>query len=168
MVIEEENNENGSNVHISSQLSSKMIVDLMDKYPNLKKITCPPSIYNRISKKYLEVLEELEIDVEVKHNWRTPKKYSDEKKKEIIDLIKNGSTPFEIAEHLNLPLKTVYYMKNSYDKEKIKLKRGKKNKYDDSIRTRIKNLYKSGVSAQKIAKKEKIPIRTIYYIIKNG
>jgi len=168
MLDENKNKENKKTVHISSQLSSKMIVNLMDEYPNLKKITCPPSIYKRISNKYLEVLKELEIEVEVKHNWKTKRKYSDEKKEEIVNLIKNGQTPSEVAEYLNLPLKTIYYMKNSYDKEKIKLKRGKKNKYNDAIRTRIKNLAKSGVPVKKIAKKENIPLRTVYYIIKNG
>ena len=36
-------------VHISEQLTSGRIIRLMNTYPSLKKITCPPSIYNRIS-----------------------------------------------------------------------------------------------------------------------
>lgn len=168
MLDKDKNKKDEETVHISSQLSSKMIVNLMDEYPNLKIITCPPSIYKRISKKYLEALEELEIEVKIKHNWTTRIKYSDEKKEEVIELIKDGQTPTEVAEYLNLPVKTIYYMKNSYDKEKIKLKRGKKNKYNDATRTRIKNLAKSGVPVKKIAKKENIPLRTVYHIIKNS
>ncbi|RBQ24332.1 hypothetical protein ALNOE001_02540 [Candidatus Methanobinarius endosymbioticus] len=153
-------------IHISSQLSSKLIVELMDEYPNLKKITCPPSIYKRISKKYLEVLKELGIIVEIKHNWGNRKKYSDEKKKEILELLKQGKTPLQIAEKVNLPLKTIYYIKNSFKDESLKLKVGKKSKYSDSIWTNVKNLAKSGISPQKISKRENIPLRTIYYMIK--
>jgi len=154
-------------IHISSQLSSKRIIELMDEYPNLKKITCPPSLYNRISKKYLEVLGELGIIVEVKHNWGTKKKYKDEKKEEVINLIKEGKTPFQIAEKLNLPIKTIYYLKNTDKNEKIPLKRGKKSKYSYATLTKIKNLAKSGIPPKKISKQEKIPLRTVYYIIKN-
>jgi len=56
-------------VHISTSLGSKKIMELIDKYPNLKIVTCPKSIYNRISKKYLEVLEKLGITVKIKYNW---------------------------------------------------------------------------------------------------
>lgn len=159
------NNDNADIVHINSQLSSKKIVELMDEYPNLKKITCPPSLYKRISKKYLEVLEELGIEVEVKHNWGFKKKYKDEKKEEVINLIKEGHTPSQIAEKLNLPIKTIYYLKNSSENEKIPLKIGKKSKYSDATITKIKNLAKSGIPPKKISKQEKIPLRTIYYII---
>lgn len=157
----------GEKVHVSCQLSSKMIVELMDEYPNLKKISCPPSIYNRISKKYLEVLKELKIKVEVSHNWGAKRKYSDDKRKEVIELIKQGKNPSQIAEKLDLSLKTIYYLKDSSSEEKIKLKMGKKSKYPDFIWTKVKNLAKSGVSPQKISKKEDIPLRTIYYMINN-
>ncbi|WP_225370322.1 hypothetical protein [Methanobrevibacter arboriphilus] len=51
MLDKDKNKKEAETIHISSQLSSKMIVNLMDEYPNLKRITCPPSIYKRISKK---------------------------------------------------------------------------------------------------------------------
>lgn len=162
-----DNNDNNKVVHISSQLSSKMIVDLMDGYPDLKKITCPPSLYKRISKKYLEVLKELGIEVQIKQKWGTKKKYTDEKKEEVINLVKEGQRPSEIAEKLNLPVKTIYYLKNSETNEKIPLKVGKKSKYSDATITKIKNLAKSGIPPKKISKQEKIPLRTIYYIINN-
>lgn len=154
-------------VHISSQLSSKKIVELMDKFPNLKKITCPPSLYTRISKKYLEVLKELGITVEMKYNWGAKKKYNNEIKEEVINLIKKGQKPFEIAEKLNFPVKTIYYLKNSGENEEIHLKRGRISKYSDATITKIKNLAKSGISPKKISKQEKIPLRTVYYIIRN-
>jgi len=161
-------NNNISTIHVSSQLSSKRIVELMNEFPDLKKITCPPSLYKRISKKYLEALEELGIEIEIKHNWRGKKKYTDEKKEEIRNLIKEGQTPSQVAEKLNLPIKTIYYLKDSNKNEKIPLKKGKKSKYSDATITKIKNLAKSGISPKKISKEEKIPLRTVYYIIKNN
>ena len=160
-------NNNDNTIHVSSQLSSKRIVELMDEFPDLKKITCPPSLYNRISKKYLTVLEELGIEIEIKHNWKSKKKYDDGKKEEVRSLIKEGKTPLQIAEKLNLPVKTIYYLKDSDKNEKIPLKIGKKSKYSDATLTKIKNLYKTGISPKKISKQEKIPLRTVYYIIKN-
>ena len=156
---------NTNTVHISSQLSSKRIVRLLDEFPDLKKITCPPSLYNRVSEKYLEVLKELGIEVEIKYNWGAKKKYKDEKKEEVINLIKKGQDPSKIAKKLNLPVQTIYYLKNSDNKEKIPLKRGRKSKYSDATITKIKNLSKSGTSPKKISKQEKIPLRTVYYII---
>ena len=161
------NNDNNNTIHVSSQLSSKRIVELMDEFPDLKKITCPPSLYNRISKKYLEVLDELGIEIEIKHKWKGKKKYDDEKKEEVRNLIKEGKTPSQIAEKLNLPVKTIYYLKDSDKNEKIPLKKGKKSKYSDATITKIKNLHKTGISPKKISKQEKIPLRTVYYIIKN-
>jgi len=160
-------NNNDNTIHVSSQLSSKRIVELMNEFPDLKKITCPPSLYNRISKRYLEVLEELGIKIEIKHNWGGRKKYTDEKKEKVRNLIKKGQSPSQVAEKLNLPVKTIYYLKDSDKNEKIPLKKGKKSKYSDATITKIKNQHKSGISPKKISKQEKIPLRTVYYIIKN-
>ena len=45
---------NAVEVHISTQLTSQKIIQLMDTYPSLKRITCPQSIYNRISPDYIK------------------------------------------------------------------------------------------------------------------
>jgi hypothetical protein len=156
-------------IHISSQLSSMMIVELMDKYPNLKKITCPPSLYNRTSNKYLEALNELGITVEIEY-MKSKSKYSDDLKKTVYSMIEDGMDPSKISEEFNIPIKTVYYLKDSYSKKiskKIHLKRGKKKKYNIEIREKIKELKLSGLSPKEISIKENIPLRTVYYIIKN-
>ena len=68
---------NAREVHISTQLTSRKIIELMDNYPSLKRITCPQSIYNRISPKYIDVLSDLGVSIGVKYNWGK-KKYSKE------------------------------------------------------------------------------------------
>ena len=48
---------NAVEVHISTQLTSQKIIQLMDTYPSLKRITCPQSIYNRIAPDYIKALD---------------------------------------------------------------------------------------------------------------
>ncbi|MDR0900394.1 MAG: resolvase [Methanobrevibacter sp.] len=163
----QENNEELRKIHINETLSSKKIMELIDSYPNLKEITCPPSIYGRISKKYLEALKELGIEIKKEYGWNTEKKYKDTDKNKVLDLIKKGYTPSEIANILNFSIKTVYYLKDRDENERIILKKGKKSKYDNETRNKIKLLAKEGISPKKIAEQENIPLRTIYYIINN-
>ena len=59
-----------------------------------------------------------------------------------------------------LPLKTVYYLKDS------PLKPGRKIKYDQQQVQKVKHLYKNGVSAKEIANNLKIPLRTVYFLLK--
>ena len=55
--------EDVTSIHITEVLSSLKIMDLLEEYPNLEKITCSPSVYNRTSNKYIEALNQLDIDV---------------------------------------------------------------------------------------------------------
>ena len=152
-------------IHISTTLSSKKIVELIDKYPNLKIITCPKSIYNRISKKYLEVLDELGIAVKIKYNWGKPVKYTEKDRINVINLIKEGLFPQNIAKKLDIPVQSVYYLKNKNKDEQIKLKRGKRKKYSYDIREKVKKLANEGIPIKIISKSENIPLRTVYDII---
>ena len=152
-------------VHISTTLSSKKILELIDEYPNLKIITCPKSIFNRISKKYLEVLNKLGITVKIKYNWGKPVKYKETDWKNVITLIKQGMSPQDIAEKLNMPIQTIYYLKNKDKNELIRLKRGKRKKYNNKIREKVKKLANDGVPKKKISENENIPLRTVYDIV---
>lgn len=135
-------------------------MEILDQYPGLKKITCPPSLYSRTSPKYLDALNELGINVVPVKKKGRPKKYDDEETEKIQKLLKSGQTPKKIAETLGIPLKTVYYLKDS------PLKRGRKNKYNQQQVQEVKNLNKKGVPAKEIASHLKIPLRTVYSLIK--
>ncbi|BDZ71288.1 hypothetical protein [Methanobacterium petrolearium] len=50
-------------IYFNKPLSFSKIMELLDQYPDLKKINCPPSLYSRTSSKYLEALDELGIAV---------------------------------------------------------------------------------------------------------
>lgn len=135
-------------------------MELLDKYPQLKKIKCPSSLYLRTSKKYLDALSELGIEVEPVIKRGRPKKYGETEGKIIQKMLNEGKSPKEIAEKLEIPLKTVYYLKDT------KLKRGRKPKYSKETEDEVKKLHKNGLSAKDISEKLKIPLRTVYCLIK--
>jgi hypothetical protein len=147
-------------VYINEQLSSRKIMEVLDSNPDLKKINCPVSIYSRISKKYIDALNELGIEVEPVLKRGRPKKYSSTESSKIQILLDRGESPKDISKKLNLPVKTVYYLKNS------SLKRGRKVKYTSEKTKEVKKLYSKGMPAKKISESLKIPLRTVYLLIK--
>jgi len=149
-------------VHVSQALTSRKIVELMDTYPALKRITCPKSIYDRISPKYIAALDDLNVSIEVKYNWGKSK-YTKEEIDSVIDLLNEGKNPNEIASILDIPLKRVNYFKSKYH-DKVNVKHHKR-KYDDECRQRIISMREEGIKPKDISQKLNIPIRSVYYIL---
>ena len=152
---------NAVEVHISTQLTSRKLIELMDTYPSLKRITCPKSIYNRISPTYLKALEKLGVSVEVKYNWGK-RKYSKTQINQVIDLFNEGKYSDEIASLLEMPVSNVNYIKSKYF-DRINVKHYKR-KYDE-CRLKIKSLRQEGLKPKEISKELNIPVRSIYYIL---
>ena len=147
-------------IYVKKALSSHVIMEILEKYPELKKIKTPKSLYNRTSKKYLKALYELGIDVEPVIKRGRPKKYGTNDVNEIHNMLDDGLNPKDIAVKLDMPLKTVYYLKD------VKLKRGRKPKYNKETSLKVKNLHENGISAKEISDKLDIPLRTVYFLIK--
>jgi len=147
-------------IHVKKLLSFRRIMELLDQYPDLRKITCPTSLYVRISPKYLQALNELGVVVEPVKRRGRPKKYNEEDVNKIKNMLKEGRIPQEIAKILDIPLKSVYYL-NDYQ-----LKPGRKSKYDEKTTEKVKKLYNNGLSAIEISKEMKIPLRSVYSLIK--
>lgn len=147
-------------IYVNEQLSSRKIMEILEEHPNIKKIKCPSSLYLRTSPKYLDALSKLGIEIEPVLKRGRPKKYGEEEVEIIDKMLKGGSTPQEISNILNIPLKSVYHLK------KNPLKRGRKRKYTPETEKEIKILYKEGFSARDISEKLKIPLRTVYALIK--
>ncbi|MDR1819629.1 MAG: resolvase [Methanobrevibacter sp.] len=154
-------------VHMTKSVSYKTIIELLDNYPDLKRITCPISLYNRISKKYIEVLDSMGVSIQSKYNYNHPKKYGEDIGSKVVNLIQEGKTPLEVANIMNLPVEKVYYIRRKFSNPNIKLKTGKKTKYNEEQINSIKIQKENGVPVKEIAEKEDIPLRTVYYIIKN-
>ena len=144
-------------IHITKALSSSMIVELIDRYPNLEEITCSPSVYNRTSKTYIEALSQLDIEVTVKYNWGAKSK-SNGAEYEVKRLSDEGLTPREIASKLDITLNRVYYLLRksnaSFDNRKHKHSHEK-----------VKKLQSEGLKPKEISEKLNVPIRTVYYIL---
>ena len=119
---------NAREVHISTQLTSRKIIELMDNYPWGKKKYSKEEISDVIDllnegKDAGEVSNQLDIPLKrvnyfkskyyymVKVNNRK-KKYDDETRDRLISLKENGLKPKEISLQENIPLRTVYYILN--------------------------------------------------------
>lgn len=144
-------------IHITKALSSSMIVELIEAYPNLSQITCSPSVYERTSKTYIDALSQLEIEVVKKYDWGA-KSQSNGAEFEVLRLSNEGLKPKEIADELGITLNRVYYLlrKSNADFD------NRKRKYDHD---QIKSLKDEGLSAKEISQKLDIPLRTVYYIL---
>lgn len=153
---------NAVEVHISTQLTSQKIIQLMDTYPSLKRITCPQSIYNRISPDYIKALDNLGVSIEIKYNWGK-KKYSMTQINQVVDLFNEEKRSDEIASELDMPIANVNYIKSKYF-DKINVKHYKR-KYDDECRQKVKSMRESGLKPKEISKELNIPVRSIYYIL---
>lgn len=152
-------NEDVTEVHIQQTLSSLKIMELMDQYPNLQRITCSKSIYNRISKKYIEALNTLDIDVEIEYKWGGKSKY-DLLRSNVVKLAKSGVPAKTIARQLEIPLNKVYYLVKSYD-ENFKFDDYKR-KHDKEL---VFSLKEEGKKPKEISAELDIPIRSVYYIL---
>ena len=144
-------------IHITKALSSSLIVELIDKYPNLVEITCSPSVYERTSKKYIDALSQLDIEVVKKYNWGAKSK-SNGLEFEVLELSNEGLSAREISKELDLSLNRVYYL---LKKSKAEFD-NRKRKYDHS---EVINLKNNGLSAREISEKLDMPLRTVYYIL---
>lgn len=144
-------------IHITKTLTSSMIVELIDEYPNLEEITCSPSVYNRTSNTYIDALRQLDINVKKEYNWGA-KSRSNGLEFYVLKLSNEGLTPKQISQKLEISLNRVYYL--------LKKANGKfdnrNRKYDYE---EIKQLKHDGLKPKEIAEKLDIPLRSVYYIL---
>lgn len=152
-------------IHVSEPLTSRNIANILDENPNLKKITCPISLYNRASPKYISVLAELGIEVQGLSKRGRPKKFKNQEIQKVHKLFKKGYTPENISKNLKIPIKSVYYIKKYYLTDLPKFKTGKSSKYNSDLRLKIKKMRKNNISAKEISEKENIPLRSVYNIL---
>ncbi len=151
--------ENVTSVHITKGLTSSTILDLIEEYPNLEEITCAPSLFDRVSKNYIDALNQLDIKVSKKYNWGAKPKYSSQEEK-ILNLAKEGKKAKEIASLLDISLNKVYYLLRK-NNEGVKFNSySKKHNHKE-----VKSLKEEGLKPKEIASKLDIPIRTVYYIL---
>lgn len=149
--------EDTTTIHITKTLTSSMIVELIDEYPNLEEITCSPSVFNRTSNTYIDALKKLDINVKRKYDWGA-KSRSNGIEFYVLKLSNEGLTPKQISQKLEISLNRVYYLLKKADAQFDNRKR----KYDHK---EIKQLKRDGLKPKEIAEKLDIPLRSVYYIL---
>lgn len=97
-------------VHLSIRPTINILASILTAAPDVKTITCPPSLYERTPTKIRVALEKIGVDFtpllltpgrpRSHPNWKIDKVYS---------LDGKGFSVKEISEELDIPLTTVYY-----------------------------------------------------------
>ncbi len=108
--IEDKLDSKTETVHFSIRPTINILASILTAASNVKKITCPPSLYERTPKKIRSALNKIGIKFEAllltpgrprSHpNWKIDKVYELDKKK---------YSAKAISEELGIPLTTVYY-----------------------------------------------------------
>ena len=150
--------EDVTTIHITQALSSSMIVQLIERYPNLEEITCPPSLYKRISKTYIDALSQLDIEVKQKYEWGAESKSNNIEFYVAKLYVEEGLNAKQISQKLDISLNRVYYLLR---KSKTKINR-REHKH---VYSEVKQLKKDNFSAKEISEKLGMPLRTVYHIL---
>ncbi|ACJ16249.1 DNA-binding protein [Thermococcus onnurineus NA1] len=104
-------NDEVTEVYINLRPTKEILVRILERAPNVRKISCPPSLYPKVSKKAINALAQMGIELVPEGYPRgRPRKYDERTIREVYNLIRKGITPKEISSRMGIPLRTVYYM----------------------------------------------------------
>lgn len=113
VLIEEINqklDENTKKVHFSIRPTINILASILTAAPNVEKITCPPSLYERTPKKIRTALDKIGISFEaLLLTPGRPRSHPNWKISKVYDLEEKGYSAKEISDELKIPLTTVYY-----------------------------------------------------------
>ncbi|WP_457742669.1 DUF1699 family protein [Thermococcus sp.] len=103
--------ENVTEVYVSLRPTKEVVVKILENAPNVKRISCPPSLYPKVSKRVIYALSQLGVELVPEERPRgRPRKYDEKTVKLVHDMARKGIPMKEISERLGIPLRTVYYM----------------------------------------------------------
>ncbi|WP_297469754.1 DUF1699 family protein [Thermococcus sp.] len=105
--------ENVTEVYVSLRPTKEVVVKILENAPNVRRISCPPSLYPKVSKRVIYALNQLGIElIPEKRPRGRPRKYDEKTVKLVREMAEKGVPMKEISERLGIPLRTVYYMVN--------------------------------------------------------
>ncbi|HMK54640.1 MAG TPA: helix-turn-helix domain-containing protein [Methanobacteriaceae archaeon] len=148
-------------IYVAELLTIQRIMNLLEQYPDLERIKCPPSLYARTSPKYLDALKTLGIEVKPEQRKGRPPKYTQKEISQINQMSSQGNTPQQIAQNTGIPLKSVYHLIKNPLKHPGK-------KYGPQTIIKVKELHKKGMGARKISDEMEIPLRSVYFLLKKA
>jgi len=98
-------------VYINLRPTKEILVRILENAPNVRRISCPPSLYPKVSKKAIAALAQMGIELVPESYPRgRPRKYDEETVKRVRELLSGGIPAKEVSDRLGIPLRTVYYM----------------------------------------------------------
>ncbi len=104
-------NEEVTEVYINLRPTKEILVRILERAPNVRRISCPPSLYPKVSKKAIKALAQMGIELVPEGYPRgRPRKYDERTIREVYNLIMKGVSPREVSSQMGIPLRTVYYM----------------------------------------------------------
>ncbi|AMQ17871.1 DUF1699 family protein [Thermococcus peptonophilus] len=113
--LDEALNEDVSEVYVNLRPTKEVIVKILERSPNVRKITCPPSLYPKVSQKVIIALNQLGVELLPESYPRgRPKKYDEKTVKQVVEMARKGVPMKEISRKLGIPLRTAYYLANLY------------------------------------------------------
>ncbi len=108
--IEGKLSEKTETVHFSIRPTINILASILTAAPNVDKITCPPSLYERTPKKIRIALNKIGIKFEaLLLTPGRPRSHPNWKIDKVYELDKKGYSAKAISEELVIPLTTVYY-----------------------------------------------------------
>ncbi len=111
--VKEKLDESVAEVHLSVRPTINIIASILTAAPNIKLITCPPSLFERTPKKIKDALAKVGVRFEsLLLTPGRPRMHSDSKIDEIYVLNKKRYSAKKISKDLKIPLTTVYYYLN--------------------------------------------------------
>jgi hypothetical protein len=111
--INDKLNDGVQKVHLSVRPTINIIASILTAAPNIKLITCPPSLFERTPKKIKDALSKVNVRFEaLLLTPGRPRMHSDSKIDEIYSQSKKGFSAKKISRDLKIPLTTVYYYLN--------------------------------------------------------
>ncbi len=111
--IKDKLNKNIYEAHLSVRPTINIIASILTAAPNIKLITCPPSLYERTPKKIKDALEKVGVKFKsLLLKPGRPRMHPDSKIDEIYSFKKKGFSAKKISRELRIPLTTVYYYLN--------------------------------------------------------
>ncbi|CAD5244331.1 DUF1699 family protein [Thermococcus camini] len=109
--LRESLNEEVTEVYINLRPTKEILVRILERAPNVRKISCPPSLYPKVSKRVIAALAQMGIELVPEGYPRgRPRKYDEKTVMRIRELVSRGVPVKEVSARMGIPLRTVYYM----------------------------------------------------------
>jgi hypothetical protein len=109
--LSERLNEEVTEVYVNLRPTKEILVRILERAPNVRRISCPPSLYPKVSKKVIAALAQMGIELVPEGYPRgRPRKYDEETVRQVMELLRRGLPAKEISTRMGIPLRTVYYM----------------------------------------------------------